>query len=81
MSSTGWGAHVAHLSAAGVWSPTQAVWHNNLLEGVFLALHEFAGFLSVKTVLLCMDNTMVACYLNKQGGLDRIPSLVGQKQS
>ena len=69
-SGVGWGAHVEDLSAAGVWSVTQSRLHINLLEmeAVRLALSAFQSFLRGKCVLLCTDNTTVACYLNKQGG-------------
>ena len=66
----GWGAHVADLSAAGVWSTAQASLHINFLEmeAVAQALRSFQWFLQQSPVLLCTDNTTVACYLNKQGG-------------
>lgn len=66
----GWGAHVADLSAAGVWSSAQTRLHVNVLEmnAVALALHSFQSFLRQRPVLLCTDNTTVACYINKQGG-------------
>ena len=69
-SSVGWGAHVEDLSAAGVWSTEQSLLHVNFLEmeAVRLALRAFQSFLQQKAVLLCTDNTTVACYLNKQGG-------------
>ena len=69
-SSFGWGAHVESLSAAGVWSMDQSHLHVNVLEmeAVRLALCAFQSFLQQKSVLLCTDNTTVACYLNKQGG-------------
>ena len=69
-SSHGWGAHVADRSAAGVWSVTQSSLHVNMLEmeAVAHALRAFQEFLKGSPVLLCTDNTTVACYLNKQGG-------------
>ena len=75
-SSEGWGAHVADLTAAGTWSLTERSLHINALEleAVLLAVQEFASFLSGKVVLLCTDNTTVACYVNKQGGT-RVPYL------
>ena len=70
-SNDGWGAHVAHLEASGKWSRPQAGLHINLLEleAVFLALKAFRGFLQHKHVLVCTDNTTVACYLNRGGGV------------
>ena len=38
------------------------------MEAVRLALRAFESVLQQKSVLLCTDNTTVACYLNKQGG-------------
>ena len=75
-SSEGWGAHVAHLTAAGTWSPEEKSLHINALEleAVVLAIQAFASFLKRKTVLLCTDNTTVASYVNKQGGT-RVPYL------
>ena len=66
----GWGAHVEDLTSAGSWSPSLQSSHINMLE--LLAVHHavlaFDAVLSGKHVLLCTDNTMVACYVNKQGG-------------
>ena len=69
-SNHGWGAHVLEHSAAGVWPPALKGAHINLLEmkAVHMALLSFQAVLSGKAVLLCTDNTTVACYLNKQGG-------------
>ena len=66
----GWGAHLAHLTASGPWSVEQASMHINALEmeAVVRALPEFAAQMRLSHVLLCTDNTTVACYLNKQGG-------------
>ena len=66
----GWGAHVEDLTSAGSWSPSLQSSHINMLE--LLAVHHavlaFDAVLSGKHVLLCTDNTTVACYVNKQGG-------------
>lgn len=61
-SQTGWGAHVDSLSAAGVWSPEQGLWHSNMreMEAVFLAIQEFVNFLTWKSGMLCTNNTLVA---------------------
>ena len=69
-STHGWGAHVADRSAAGLWSVDQRLWHINLLEmeAVRQALLSFQSCLRHHVVLLCTDNTTVACYINKQGG-------------
>ena len=66
----GWGTHINHLTASGLWSDDQAMHHINWLEleAVCLALPEFASQTACSHVLLCTDNTTVACYVNKQGG-------------
>ena len=75
-SSVGWGAHVAHLTAAGTWPLEDKRRHINALEleAVILAVQAFSSFLQGKVVLLCTDNTTVAAYVNKQGGT-RVPYL------
>ena len=72
----GWGAHLGPLVASGLWTSAQCQWHINLLEmeAVRLALLEFLPSLQGSHVMLRTDNTSVACYLNKQGGV-RSPSL------
>lgn len=67
---SGWGAHVGSHSASGLWSPCQKDWHINRLEleAVWLAVQAFKAVLMGKHILLCTDNTTVACYVNKQGG-------------
>ena len=72
---SGWGAHVAHLTAAGPWTAPQRLWHINRLEleAVLLALREFLPFVKGKRVLLCTDNTTVAAYINHQGGSQSVP--------
>ena len=69
-SRVGWGAHIEHLTASGLWAKEQALQHINVLEleAVCRALPEFASQKSYSQVLLCTDNTTVACYVNKQGG-------------
>jgi hypothetical protein len=67
----GWGAHIGHLTTFGLWTDEQAMYHINWLEleAVFLALPEFASQTAFSRVLLRTDNTTVACFVNKQGGL------------
>ena len=69
-STVGWGAHVENLTASGTWSQEERSFHINRLEleAVCLAVESFSAFLSQKVVLLCTDNTTVACYILKQGG-------------
>ena len=70
-SNSGWGAHVAHLEASGKWPVSHSGLHINLLEleAVFLALKAFKSFLQNKHTLISTDNTTVACYINKGGGV------------
>ena len=70
-SNSGWGAHVAHLEASGKWPKSLSGLHINLLEleAVFLALRAFKPFLQNKHTLICTDNTTVAYYINKGGGV------------
>ncbi|KAK7109784.1 hypothetical protein V1264_013769 [Littorina saxatilis] len=69
-SMVGWGAHLAHLTASGVWSATQSLLHINMLEleAVFLALQSFLPTVMGKHVRLHTDNTTVVAYVNRQGG-------------
>ena len=61
---------MGHRIASGQWSPEQASLHINALEleAVCLAFYEFAPSLTGRYVLLCTDNTTVACYVSKQLG-------------
>ena len=72
----GWGAHLGMQVASGLWTPLQQSLHINLLEmeAVRLALLAFLPSLRGSQILVRTDNTSVACYLNKQGGV-RSPSL------
>ena len=66
----GLGAHCGDPAVSGTWSSTQAAWHINRLEmqAVLEAILSLGKFLTGMSVLLCTDNTTVACYLNKGGG-------------
>ena len=66
----GWRTHVGPLKASGHWPEHMMPCHINLveLEAVFQALRQFRLSLAGKKVLLHIDNTMVACYIKKQGG-------------
>ncbi|XP_070173457.1 uncharacterized protein [Littorina saxatilis] len=66
----GWGAHLEGNTASGLWDQAQKLLHINILEleAVCLGLLEFVASLRGKQVLIHMDNTTVAAYLNKQGG-------------
>ena len=67
----GWGAHVADLTASGIWPQEMTKRHINFLEMVAVsnAVRAFLKFLTGKSVLLCTDNTTVACYVNRGGGV------------
>ncbi|KAK7103606.1 hypothetical protein V1264_018474 [Littorina saxatilis] len=71
----GWGAHLDGSTTSGLWTPAQRLLHINLLEleAVFLGLLNFVSLLQGKHVLVHMDNTTVAAYLNKQGGSRSLP--------
>jgi len=70
-SEVGWGAHLGVLATSGLWTPEQTRWHSNQRElmAVFLALQYFEQRVSGKVVSLSTDNTSVACYINRQGGV------------
>ena len=69
-SSQGWGAHLLHLQASGLWSPVEASQHINLLElqAVRLGLQAFLSTCRDKTVLVMSDNATVVSYIKNQGG-------------
>lgn len=70
-SNEGWGGHARDRFVGGSWSPEETLWHINRLElrAVKLSLSHFLPILRGQSVLLLTDNTTVACYVNKQGGL------------
>ena len=69
-SNAGWGAHLDHASAAGLWSHTEQQLHINVLElkAVILALKHFSDQCTKKQVFVASDNTTVVAHINKQGG-------------
>ena len=69
-SNAGWGAHLDHASAGGLWSHTEQQLHINVLElkAVILALKHFSDQCTKKQVLVASDNTTVVAHTNKQGG-------------
>ncbi|XP_070205904.1 uncharacterized protein [Littorina saxatilis] len=69
-SQTGWGAHLADQTAAGVWDVSQGSLHINVLEleAVALGLRSFLPSLANSHVRVHTDNTTVAAYINRQGG-------------
>ena len=70
----GGGGHLGSLCASGTWPTHQSLWHINRLELEAVALSlEFFPHLRGKPVRFFTDNTMVAFYMNKQGGAHSIP--------
>jgi hypothetical protein len=69
-STQGWGAHLLHLQASGLWSPQEKRCHINLLEleAVRLGLQSFREFCQGKTVLVMSDNSTVVAHIKNQGG-------------
>ena len=66
----GWGAHLNHHTASGLWNQVESKLHINILElkAVFLALKSFENHLLNQNLLISTDNSSVVAYLNKQGG-------------
>ena len=71
----GLGAHMDNHMTSGFWSITYKKQHINVLEmkAVLLVLQAFAVHIKGHSVLLATDNTTVAAYINKQGGLIPVP--------
>ena len=69
-SSEGWGAHLLHLTASGLWSPVERNLHINSLEmlAVYKAVISFQQTLKNQTVMIASDNSTVLGYLRNQGG-------------
>ena len=70
-SNEGWDAHLGDYTARGLWSKSEGDLHINLLElkAVLLALRQFERLCWNQTILVCMDNTTVVSYINKEGGM------------
>ena len=66
----GWGAHLTHHTASGLWNLVESRLHINILElkPVFLALKSFENHLLNNNLLIYTENSSVVAYLNKQGG-------------
>ena len=69
-STDGWGAHLDHLRAQGLWSKRKQKLHINNLEflTVLLALREFSSYVQGRHVLVMTDNTTVVGQIKNQGG-------------
>ncbi len=66
----GWGAHLAHHQASGVWEEDVSSLHINQLElrAVQRALRALESFLPPGVLRLRSDNSTVVAYINNQGG-------------
>ena len=66
----GWGAHLKHHTASGLWNQVDSRLHINILElkAVFQALKSFKNHLLNQNLLISTDNSSVVAYLNKQRG-------------
>ena len=69
-SKTGWGAHLNHLQAQGLWSKDQRAWHINALEmeALWLGLQAFLDTIRGSSVIAMTDNTTVVAQVRNQGG-------------
>ena len=69
-SCSGWGAHLLDQHVSGVWSGQEKLLHINLLEikALFLALQSLREDVIGHHVTAMCDNSMVAVYVNRQGG-------------
>ena len=69
-SAVGWGAHLGHHTASGLWCDAEAPLSINAREllAVRLGLLHFQSSLVGKTVAMFCDNTMAVAYLRKEGG-------------
>ena len=69
-SDVGWGAHLDHQIASGLWDSQQATLSINAREllAVKLGLLQFQSSLRGRTVAVFCDNTTAVAYLRKEGG-------------
>ena len=69
-SDVGWGAHLDHQVASGLWDSHQAALSINAREllAVQLGLRQFQSSLRGRTVAVFCDNTTAVAYLRKEGG-------------
>ena len=69
-SDVGWGAHLDHQIASGLWDDHQATLSINAREllAVQLGLHQFQSSLQGRTVAVFCDNTTAVAYLRKESG-------------
>ena len=69
-SDVGWGAHLDHQIASGLWDAHQAALSINAREllAVNLGLHQFQSSLQRRTGAVFCDNTTAVAYLRSEGG-------------
>lgn len=69
-STYGWGAHMDHHTASGVWNDQEKLNHINVLEceAVRRALLQFQTVVQNRAVLVSTDNSTTMSYINRQGG-------------
>ena len=69
-SDVGWGAHLDHQIASGLWDSQQAALSINAREllAIKLGLLQFQSSLRGRTVAVFCDNTTAVAYLRKEGG-------------
>ena len=69
-SDVGWGAHLDHQIASGLWDAQQAALSINAREllDVQLGLYQSRSSLQGRTVAVFCDNTTAVAYLRKEGG-------------
>ena len=69
-SDVGWGAHLDHQVASGLWDSHQAALSINTREllAIKLGLLQFQSSLRGHTVAVFCDNTTAVAYLRKEGG-------------
>ena len=66
---SGWGAVLDSISSGGPWSPTEAMYHINVLEllAAYFALKSFRTQVANKHVKLMIDNTTAVAVINHMG--------------
>jgi len=69
-SSKGWGAHLVHQTASGVWEGPDKDLHINVLElkAIWLGLQAFLDTLQGSNVAIMCDNVSAIAYIRNQGG-------------
>ena len=65
-----WGGVNALVSTGGVWSPSEAELHINILElkAAYLTIQTFCRDLSKCHIIIEMDNSTAVTYINNMGG-------------